>query len=62
MSHGSYIGIDNNIRCDFFDCIAGLGLAGSGFCWLWGIPWHHSCPRFESNEEWEKEGGNGNLD
>ncbi len=47
------------LKCAFIDCLAGMGLAGSGRCFLHGMWWHPSFPNFIDEEtymeKWEKE-------
>jgi len=47
---GSYLPIDETAECDFLYCLAGMGLAGSGRCFLFGDPKDPNCPKFEDEE------------
>lgn len=51
--------INHKIKCEFIDCFAGMGLAGTGICFLKGIWWHQSCPMYKNENEalleWKKE-------
>ena len=55
---GSYLPIDATAKCNWLNCVAGCGLAGSGHCFLWGDPMNADCPKFENEaiyeliEEW----------
>ncbi|MBW1666869.1 MAG: hypothetical protein JRJ66_02220 [Deltaproteobacteria bacterium] len=48
---GSYCLIENKIKCDFVECYAGMGLAGSGHCFLDGAWWMQCCPEFRWDVE-----------
>lgn len=37
-------------KCPWLYCVAGGGLAGSGRCFLFGIWWHPTCPRFKDED------------
>ncbi len=47
------------ICCDFIHCLAGMGEAGNGQCFLNGAWWMTSCPNFADEDEcldqWRKE-------
>jgi len=59
MSMGSYWPIECKCKCELFTCVAGQGLAGTGFCFRWGAWWMQCCPAFEDEEEfmdkWQRE-------
>jgi len=38
-------------KCDWLHCLAGMGLAGNGCCFLFGMWWHSACPCFEDEDE-----------
>lgn len=38
---------DPKIKCDFIRCIAGMGVAGPGYCFRGGVPERADCPRFK---------------
>lgn len=46
-------------KCDFIHCFAGMGVAGTGRCFLGGDPQNPNCPKFkdegEALKEWEEE-------
>jgi len=46
-------------KCDFIHCMAGMGLAGNGCCFLNGEWWKENCPQFK-REELEERRQNGN--
>ena len=48
----TYMPIEGNIRCNFLDCIAGIGLGGRGVCSLRGAWWMRDCPNFTGLDEW----------
>ena len=39
------------LKCDFTNCYAGMGLAGRGKCFLFGMWWSNDCPSFENEDE-----------
>lgn len=39
------------LKCSYVYCLAGMGLAGSGSCFEFGMWWHPSCPCFQDEEE-----------
>jgi len=39
------------VKCDWLNCMAGMGLAGGLTCFLSGIWWHHACPCFIDEDE-----------
>ena len=41
---------NQRIRCNFIDCLAGMGLAGSGRCFLNGAWWMECCGNFIDEE------------
>jgi hypothetical protein len=51
---GSYLPEDETAKCNWLYCVAGMGLAGSGRCFLWGDPRNPYCPKFEDEETWEE--------
>ncbi len=44
--------IDEEPCCNFLKCLAGLGLAGMGVCFLKGDWADPDCPKFEEEAEW----------
>ena len=42
---------EHNIKCNYVDCAAGMGLAGNGRCFLCGEWDNADCPKFKSNED-----------
>lgn len=42
---------DMRPKCPFLHCFAGVGLAGQGRCYLFGMWWHPACPCFEDEVE-----------
>ena len=53
--------VDGQAKCDFVHCMAGMGLAGNGHCFLNGEWWNPKCPQFKRDVE-EKEEKNGLKD
>ena len=47
----SYWPIGGHLKCEWLHCYAGMGIAGSGVCFLGGMWWHPSCPAFIDEEE-----------
>jgi len=50
----SYMPVDeeHNLKCHLWDCIAGLGLAGSGICFLGGNWANPDCGKFVNEMAW----------
>lgn len=46
--------VDEHPGCNFIDCLAGLGLAGMGVCFLRGDWADLDCPKFKDEVEWVK--------
>lgn len=42
---------DGRIECDFLDCVAGEGVAGSRHCLLHGDWRKKNCPKFQKETE-----------
>ena len=40
-------------RCNFLTCLAGMGVAGTGNCFLHGEPDNPECPKYKNEKEWE---------
>jgi len=38
-------------KCDYVHCMAGMGLVGGGRCFLKGEWWNKKCPQFKRDEE-----------
>ncbi len=55
MCGGSYQPINCRLRCAWIDCYAGLGLAGSGFCFAYGAWWMFCCPEFKDEDDYLEE-------
>ena len=51
----TYMPIDSEPACNFRKCLAGLGLAGMGTCFLKGDWADPNCPKFEDEAQWVKE-------
>ncbi len=51
----SYQPIESQLKCDWLTCYAGLGLAGSGFCFADGTWWKKCCPEFKDEDKWLEE-------
>ena len=43
-------------KCDWFRCAGGLGLAGNGWCSFKGDWEKRKCPRFISNDDFNRQG------
>ena len=43
--------VDEHPKCNFRECVAGLGLAGTGRCFLRGEWDNLNCPKFEDEKE-----------
>jgi hypothetical protein len=41
----------NEIKCNFIKCAAGMGVAGSRYCFLGGDYTKIDCPQFKDEEE-----------
>ena len=48
-----YIEEGKPIKCDFLMCAAGMGVAGSGRCFLKGDPENVDCEQFQDEKEFE---------
>ena len=42
---------ESRLKCEWLDCVAGLGLAGSGLCHRGGAWWMQCCPVFRDELE-----------
>ena len=40
-----------DIKCNYLDCMAGMGLAGNGHCYLAGDPYIKNCPKFQDEKK-----------
>lgn len=38
------------MKCNWLECVAGCGIAGSGVCFLKGEWWKKKCPKFKKDE------------
>ena len=45
---------EQDIKCNLLKCAGGTGLAGNGHCFLAGDPYIENCPKFISDEEFER--------
>ncbi len=52
MSGGSYQPENCKVRCQWIDCYAGLGLAGSGFCFAAGQWWADCCAEYVNEDDY----------
>jgi len=50
-----YQPISCRIKCEFLDCVAGMGLAGSGTCFNGGAWWMQCCPEYKNENEFLNE-------
>ena len=45
------------LKCNFLECLAGLGIAGNGVCFLGGTPDRKQCKQFIDEKKWLKKRG-----
>ena len=54
----TYSPLDSKRKCGWITCFAGMGLAGTGYCFAGGMWWAFSCPEYQDEteylEEWRK--------
>ena len=50
-----YMYEENEIVCNFLNCAAGMGVAGSGICFLKGEADNKDCKQFKPDEDFQKE-------
>jgi hypothetical protein len=50
-----YMPVDERAKCKFITCVAGMGLAGMGTCFLGGEWDNPECPKFKDEQEFIRE-------
>ncbi len=53
----SYWPIECQLKCEWLSCLAGMGIAGNGHCFLNGAFWMPCCPNFIDEEDWIRRKG-----
>ena len=57
MTDQEWLNWNDTVKCNWLTCAGGCGLAGNGCCSFRGDFRNENCPKFITDEEYEKRGG-----
>ena len=51
--------LNGKLRCEWRECLSGMGIVGNGQCFLGGAWWAFCCPEFINEKDWIKDKSKG---